>query len=44
MSKERQTPAERRLQLLERIGKAADEIARIDCRQSLLQNKEQEHV
>ncbi len=32
MSKERQTPAERRIFLLEKIGKASDEIARIDRR------------
>jgi len=36
MSKERQTPAERRIFLLERIGEAADEIKRIDNRLSSL--------
>ncbi|MFZ2472769.1 MAG: hypothetical protein WAW52_12630 [Methanothrix sp.] len=36
MSKERQTPAERRPSLQEKIGQAADEIKRIDNRLSSL--------
>jgi hypothetical protein len=42
MTKERQTLAERRLSLIERIVKAADEIKRIDNKIYFLQNKKQE--